>query len=126
MTIGLLDLAQYFAKNGRQRLLLKADRRGQSPERVAVSRTLVPRAVVFLIPLVIIRTLTTTQRAARLRRFRVPGENPYRLSITCISSCYNRVLIERRLSHRRSLQVRPHGTAGPSSSRLLPDKCAQR
>ena len=105
MTIGLLDLAQYFAKTDASVCFAGDRRRGALLERGRSAR--VPRAgaaaVVFLIPLVIIRTLMMMgnwgQHAfvdpSRARRCRTVQHHLHQQPLQ--SAC-----IQRRLSHRPS------------------------
>jgi fatty acid desaturase len=117
MTIGLLDLAQYFAKNGRQRLLRKVlVGEGAYWSAIAVLAYFAPgpTAVVFLIPLVLIRTLMMMGNWGQHAFVDLASpENPYRSSITCINSRYNRRAFNDGYHIGHHLQARAHWTEYP-------------
>ena len=117
LTVGLLDLAQYFARNGRRRLLRKL-LLGESCYWTAVAVLAYfapgPTTVVFVIPLLSIRTLMMMGnwgQHAFVDRTQ-PG-NPYRSSITCINSRYNRRAFNDGYHIGHHLQARAHWTEYP-------------
>ncbi len=94
MTVGVVDLARYFSRRGKRKLL----RRIVLGEGIYWTSILVllivnPAAtcVVFLLPLLVMRTMMMAGNWAQ-HAFLCPDqpENPLRASITCVDSRYNR------------------------------------
>ncbi|HVW24853.1 MAG TPA: fatty acid desaturase [Polyangiaceae bacterium] len=117
MTIGLLDLAQYFAKRGRQRLLRKV-LAGELAYWSFVALLAYfapgPTAVVFIVPLLLIRTLMMMGNWGQHAFVDdAEPENPYRSSITCINSRYNRRAFNDGYHIGHHLQARAHWTEYP-------------
>jgi len=94
MTVGLFDLARYFSRRGKRRLLRKVIL-GEASYWIAMALLFCmnPRAtfVVFLLPYLVMRTLMMAGNWAQ-HAFICPGEpgHPLRASITCVGTRYNR------------------------------------
>jgi fatty acid desaturase len=94
LTLGLVDLSRYFARKNRGRLLQKVVV-GEGVYWVAIALLCVfrpgPTVVVFVVPLLLIRTLMMMGNWGQHAFVdQTQPENPYRSSITCINSRYNR------------------------------------
>jgi fatty acid desaturase len=118
MTIGLVDLAQYFAKRGRQRLLRKVlvgETAFWSAVAVLAYFAPGPTTAVFIVPLVLIRTLMMMGNWGQHAFVdQAAPENPYRSSITCINSRYNRRAFNDGYHIGHHLQARAHWTEYPT------------
>ncbi|HEX4339063.1 MAG TPA: fatty acid desaturase [Polyangiaceae bacterium] len=117
MTVGLLDLAQYMAKNNRQRLLRKVFvGEGVYWSVVAVLAYFAPgaTAAVFIIPLALIRTLMMMGNWGQHAFVdQAQPENPYLSSITCINSRYNRRAFNDGYHIGHHLKAKAHWTEYP-------------
>jgi fatty acid desaturase len=94
LTIGLVDLSRYFAQRNRRRLLHKV-LVGEGVYWIAIALLCLvrpgPTVVVFVVPLLLIRTLMMMGNWGQHAFVdQAQPENPYRSSITCINSRYNR------------------------------------
>jgi fatty acid desaturase len=117
ITIGLVDLGQYFAKNNRQRLLRKV-LLGEAAFWSVVAALAYfapgPTTAVFIVPLVLIRTLMMMGNWGQHAFVdHAQPENPYRSSITCINSRYNRRAFNDGYHIGHHLQARAHWTEYP-------------
>jgi fatty acid desaturase len=117
MTVGLVDLAQYLARKNRQRLVRKVlIGEGAFWSAVAVLAYFAPgpTLVVFVIPLVLIRTLMMIGNWGQHAFVdQAQPENPYLSSITCINSRYNRRAFNDGYHIGHHLQAKAHWTDYP-------------
>ncbi len=117
MTIGLVDLAQYLARKNRQRLLRKVLLgEGAFWSVVAVLTYFAPgpTAVVFIVPVVLIRTLMMMGNWGQHAFVdQSQPENPYLSSITCINSRYNRRCFNDGYHIGHHLKAKAHWTEYP-------------
>ncbi|HEX7477439.1 MAG TPA: fatty acid desaturase [Polyangiales bacterium] len=117
LVLGLPELSLYMRRHGRTRLLRKiVVGEGVYWSVVAIGLHFRPEATcaVFLIPLVLIRTLMMMGNWGQ-HAFIAPGEaaNPYLSSITCINSRYNRRCFNDGYHIGHHLQARAHWTELP-------------
>jgi fatty acid desaturase len=94
LSVGLFDLSRYFARKNRQRLLRKVVLGEGAYWSLVAALAFVapgPTVAVFVVPLVLIRTLMMMGNWGQHAFVdEAQPENPYRSSITCINSRYNR------------------------------------
>ncbi|BDG08570.1 hypothetical protein AMPC_16830 [Anaeromyxobacter paludicola] len=126
MTLGIVDLSRYLARR-RRRKLLRRVLVGEGLYLLAVLALLLfdPAAtlVVFLAPLVLIRTLMMMGNWAQ-HAFVSPDrpEDPYRASLTCINTRYNRRCFNDGYHVVHHLTPRCHWTEHPERfERTLPE-----
>ena len=117
MTIGLVELSQYLARKNRQRLLrnlLVGEGTYWATVAVLMYFAPGPTLAVFLIPLVLIRTLMMMGNWGQHAFVdQAHPESPYLSSITCINSRYNRRAFNDGYHIGHHLKARAHWTELP-------------
>src|SRR5207244_4365039 len=117
VSVGLYDLTRYFSARKRERLVRKVlvgEGAYWSAMAVLAYFRPGPTTVVFLVPLLLIRTLMMMGNWGQ-HAFVAQGEpeNPYLASITCINSRYNRRCFNDGYHIGHHLKANAHWTEYP-------------